>query len=72
MSAPTRPRTPHDGDSVAVIATWAHRCGLPFAILAWTGVALLILWLAGQIIQTLLLLTLAAVLAYALLRSSRA
>jgi predicted PurR-regulated permease PerM len=66
MSAPTRPRTARDGDSVAVIATWARRCGLPFAILAWTGVALLILWLAGQVIQTLLLLTLAAVLAYAL------
>jgi predicted PurR-regulated permease PerM len=36
------------------------------AILAWTGVALLILWLAGHVIQTLLLLTFAALLAYAL------
>jgi len=51
---------------VLVLATWVRRCGLPFTILAWTGVALLLLWLAGQVIQTLLLLTLAAVLAYAL------
>jgi len=36
------------------------------AILAWTGVALLILWLAGHVIRTLLLLTFAALFAYAL------
>src|SRR5437764_11208154 len=66
MSSNTRPRTTRDVDSVAVIAKWVRRCGLPFAILAWTGVALMILWLAGQVIQTLLLLALAAVLAYAL------
>jgi len=51
---------------VAVIAKWIRRCGLPFAILAWTGVARLILWLAGHVIRTLLLLTMAALLAYAL------
>jgi predicted PurR-regulated permease PerM len=66
MSTPTHPRQTHDTDSLAVLAKWVRRCGLPFAILAWTGVALLILWLAGQVIQTLLLLALAAVLAYAL------
>jgi len=43
-----------------------RRVGLPLAILAWTGVALLILWLAGHVIQTLLLLTFASLLAYAL------
>jgi predicted PurR-regulated permease PerM len=66
MSSNTRPRTTPDADATAVIALWVRRCGLPFAILAWTGVALLILWLAGHVIQTLLLLTLAALLAYAL------
>ncbi len=66
MSSNTRPRTTRDVDSLAVIATWMRRCGLPLAILAWTGVALLILWLAGHVIQTLLLLTMAALLAYAL------
>jgi predicted PurR-regulated permease PerM len=66
MPSPTHARTTRDGDTVAVLATWVRRCALPFAILAWTGVALLLLWLAGQVIETLLLLTLAAVLAYAL------
>ena len=66
MSSNTRPRTTRDVDSVAVIATWMRRVGLPLAILAWTGVALLILWLAGHVIQALLLLTFAALLAYAL------
>jgi predicted PurR-regulated permease PerM len=66
MSSNTRPRTTRDVDSVSVVATWMRRVGLPLAILAWTGVALLILWLAGHMIQTLLLLTFAALLAYAL------
>lgn len=66
MSTTTRPRTVREVDSATIIAKWIRRCGLPFAILAWTGVALLILWLIGHVIQTLLLLTLAALLAYAL------
>src|ERR1700676_3656306 len=66
MSANIRPRTKRDVDAAAVIAKWMQRICLPLAILAWTGVALLILWAAGHIIQTLLLLTVAAVLAYAL------
>ncbi len=66
MPANIRPRTNRDVDATAVIAKWMQRIGLPLAILAWTGVALLFLWAAGHIIQTLLLLTIAAVLAYAL------
>ena len=66
MPASIRPRTNRDVDATVVIAKWMRRIGLPLAILAWTGVALLILWAAGHIIQTLLLLTIAAVLAYAL------
>jgi predicted PurR-regulated permease PerM len=66
MSSNTRPRATRNVDSVAVIATWIRRVGLPLAILAWTGVALLILWLAGHVIQSLLLLTFAALFAYAL------
>src|SRR5690349_6074083 len=45
MSSTTRPRTTRDVDSVTVIAKWVRRCGLPLALLAWTGVALLLLWL---------------------------
>lgn len=66
MDSPVPPRTTRDGDPVVIIAKWIRRCGLPFAILGWTGVALLLLWLAGHILQTLLLLTIAALLAYAL------
>ena len=66
MPTNTRSRTTHEVDSVSVIARWFRLVGLPLAILAWTAVALLILWLAGHVIQTLLLLTLAALLAYAL------
>lgn len=66
MSSNPRLRTTREVDSAAVSATWIRRVGLPLAILAWTGVALLILWLAGHVIQALLLLTFAALLAYAL------
>src|SRR5581483_4708713 len=66
MSSNVRPRTTRDSDSLAVITKWVRRCGLPLAILAWTGVALLLLWLVGHVIQTLFLLTIAALLAYAL------
>ena len=45
---------------------WQRRRDIPLAILAWTGVIALILWGAGHIIRTLLILTLAALLAYAL------
>jgi predicted PurR-regulated permease PerM len=66
MATSIPPRPDGASDSVAMIATWIRRCGFPFAILSWTGVALLLLWLAGHILQTLLLLTIAALLAYAL------
>src|SRR5437667_12057132 len=66
MSSNTRPRTTREADSVVVIATVVRRVGIPLASLAWTGVALLILWLAGHVIRTLLLLTFAALFAYPL------
>jgi predicted PurR-regulated permease PerM len=39
---------------------------LPLAILAWIAVSLLILWLAGQVIHTLVMLAFAGLLAYSL------
>ncbi|MFL5691848.1 MAG: AI-2E family transporter [Ktedonobacteraceae bacterium] len=48
------------------LAKWKRRRDIPLAILAWTGVVALILWAGGHIIRSLLLLTLAALLAYAL------
>lgn len=66
MATIVRSRTDHNSDSTSIIAKWTRRCGLPLAILAWSAVALLILWLAGHITQTLFLLIIAALLAYAL------
>ncbi len=66
MSLSTRPLATRNGDTMAVIAKWIRRCGLPFTILAWATVGLLVLWLAGHVIHALLLLTFAGLLAYAL------
>ncbi len=66
MSSNTSPRRSRDVDSAAMTAKWIRRCGLPIAILAWSAVALLVLWLAGHVTQTLFLLTIAALLAFAL------
>ena len=66
MSSPIRPLPKRRGASIAVMALWVKRCTLPLAILAWMGVGALLVWGAGHIIRTLLLLTLAALLAYAL------
>ncbi len=45
---------------------WARRCLIPLAILAWTALAFLVLWGAAHIVRTILLLVIAALLAYAL------
>src|SRR5229473_8722408 len=66
MSLNPRPHTSRDVDSAAVTAKWKRRCGLPIAVLAWAAVTLLLLWLVGHVVQTLLLLTIASLLAYAL------
>ena len=66
MASNVRPRAVRTVDPTAVTAKWVRRCGLPLAILAWAAVVLLILWLAGHVTQTLFLLIIAALLAYAL------
>ncbi len=66
MTTTVRSHTDRNADPTSVIAKWTRRCGLPLAILAWSAVVLLILWLAGHIIQTLFLLIIATLLAYAL------
>ncbi|TMF51106.1 MAG: AI-2E family transporter, partial [Chloroflexi bacterium] len=48
------------------LARWVRRLIIPLAVLAWSGVALLILWTAGHVTKTLLLLVIAALFAYAL------
>lgn len=66
MNARARSNSKRPADPTAVVAKWIPRFGLPLAILAWTAVTLLILWLAGHVIHTLLLLVFAALLAYSL------
>ena len=64
MSSNIRPlRVPRAEASTSL---WARRRDIPIAILAWTALAAVILWGAGHIARTLLLLVLAALLAYAL------
>ncbi len=45
---------------------WARRRDIPIAILAWTALVFVILWGAGHIIRSILILTVAGLLAYAL------
>ena len=45
---------------------WARRRDVPLAILAWIAVAAVIFWGAGHIVRSLLILAIAALLAYAL------
>lgn len=69
MSIKTRWNTPPEEtqppNSAEVVAKWARRCGLPIAILAWAGVIVVALWAAGHIIRMLLILVIAALLAFA-------
>lgn len=47
--------------------TWAQRRDIPITILAWAVLVLLLIWGASRIIRTLLILTIAGLIAYALL-----
>jgi len=48
------------------VARWVRRVLIPLAILAWAGVAILLLMAAGYVTKTLLSLVIAMLLAYAL------
>ncbi len=54
------------GQSREAANKWARRRDIPIAILAWIAVAYVTFWGAGHIIRTILLLSIAALLAYAL------
>jgi predicted PurR-regulated permease PerM len=58
------PNDPNDGNNTS--NKWARRRDIPIAILAWTAVVILILYGASHIIRTLLLLIIAALIAYAI------
>ena len=50
----------------AEAAKWARRRDIPLSILAWAGVVLLVLWAAGHVAGTILVLVIASLLAYSL------
>ncbi|HLI89290.1 MAG TPA: hypothetical protein VKV37_11425, partial [Ktedonobacteraceae bacterium] len=54
------------GDPAAEAAKWARRRDIPIAILAWAGVVYLILLIAQHVAKTLLMVIIAALLAFAL------
>ncbi len=64
MSSTIRPLLAPRGE--ASLSKWARWRDIPIAILAWTTLVAIALWGAGLIVRTLLLLVLAALLAYAL------
>jgi predicted PurR-regulated permease PerM len=58
---------PAEADTLNIDVTrWVRRVLIPLAILAWAGVAILILNAAGYVAKTLLLVVIAMLLAYAL------
>lgn len=58
--------TARSDDSVLTLVRWTRRLVIPLSLLAWAGVVILVLWLAGHISRTILLFVIAALLAYAL------
>jgi predicted PurR-regulated permease PerM len=54
------------GNILAETAKWTRRRDIPLAILAWSGVVLLVLWAAGHVTRTILVLVIASLLAYSL------
>ena len=65
MSSTTR-QLSTETTSITTADKWKRRRDIPIAILAWIGVIAVILWAAGHIIRSLLILAIAALLAYAL------
>src|SRR5450759_5343552 len=66
-----RPRQNREGNIATTrpareAARWSRRRDIPLPILAWSGVVFLILWMAGHVTRTIIVLVIAALLAYAL------
>src|SRR5205807_9607520 len=51
---------------IGVSAKWIRRVGIPLATLAWIGLVAVVLWAASHVARSLILLAIAAILAYAL------
>lgn len=66
-AAPDRSASSADGAPYQRGPNWARRRDIPLAILGWFVVVAVIVWLAQHVAHTLLLLAIAALLAYALI-----
>ena len=51
---------------IGISAKWIRRVGIPLATLAWIGLVAVLLWAASHVARSLILLAIAAILAYAL------
>ena len=60
------PVSEHEHERDHEQSRWARRRDIPIAILAWVVLAAIVLWGAGHIARTLVLLVLAALISYAL------
>lgn len=52
--------------NISISAKWIRRAGIPLATLAWFGVVAVVFWAASHVARSLILLIIAAILAYAL------
>ncbi len=63
----TQPETPVPGDyDPDTHRQWAHRRDIAIAVLGWLAILAVVIWAGAQIIRALLILVLAALIAYAL------
>jgi predicted PurR-regulated permease PerM len=63
----TQPETPVPGDyNPDTYRQWAHRRDIAIAVLGWLAILAVVIWAGAQIIRALLILVLAALIAYAL------
>src|SRR5436189_6179007 len=68
MAKETRPLPEGNRElqSDSLTRKWARRRDIPIAILAWVALFAVIAWAAGHIVRSLLILAIAALLAFAL------
>ena len=70
MSANARqantPATEHTPERISDERVWMRRLFIPLTVLAWVAVLGVVFWLAGLVAQTVILIALAVLIAYAL------
>src|SRR5713101_6182979 len=67
MSSNSQPLSARRGETASGSGSkWTRRLDIPLTILAWIALAAVVLWAADHIIRSLIVLAIAALLAYAL------